>query len=62
MSVGGGERSKGHRVQAVDVLGHGYGLDHRALVDVRWQRQLHEDAVHAVVLVEGADVAQELLL
>ena len=51
------ERERAHveRVQPVGVLLDGNGAQHRALVDVRGERQLHEHAIDARVRVERRD-------
>ncbi|MNN01984.1 hypothetical protein D3C81_1146200 [compost metagenome] len=47
-------------MEAVDVLGRVDGLQHRGLVDVLGQRQLHQDAVHAGVGIQLGDQRQHL--
>ena len=51
--VGGGE--------PVDVLGRVDQADELILVEVIGQRQLEQDAVHPLILVEGANQLRELL-
>ena len=48
------------RMKAVDILGRRDGLDHLARVDLRRQRQLHQDAMHGRVLVQPLDQLQQL--
>jgi hypothetical protein len=49
-------------VETVDVLVRTDALDHRLGIDVRRQRQLHQDAVDAVVGVEAVDQRQQFVL
>ena len=56
----GREQPRRQRMEAVDVLGRRDGLDHLARVDLRRQRQLHENAVNGRVLVQPLDQLQQL--
>ena len=47
-------------VEAVHVLAERHGVDHPRLVDVRGQRQLHQDAVHPRIAVQPVDERQQL--
>ncbi len=49
-------------VEAVDVLVRADALDHQGAVDVLGQRQLHQDAVDALVGIEPVDLGQQRLL
>ena len=49
------------RMKAVDVLGDVDRLDHARGIDLRRQRQLHQDAVHGGIAVERIDPCQQLL-
>ena len=48
------------RMKAVDVLGRIDGGDHLLRVDLRRQRELHQDAVHGRIGVEPADQREQL--
>ena len=49
-------------MDAVDVLAVVDGVDHVLLVDVLGQRQLHDKAVHIIVLIQLLDAGQQLFL
>ena len=42
-------------VETVDILGRVDGQDHGGLLDLRWQRQLHQNAIHRGIAVELPD-------
>ena len=48
------------RVKAIDVLHRVDCGDDVAAVDLRWQRQLHQDRMHGVIGVEPRDQGEEL--
>ncbi len=50
-----GEQARGQWMKPVDVLGRRNGLDHLARIDLRRQRQLHQDSMHRRVLVQLLD-------
>ncbi|MNR28436.1 hypothetical protein D3C85_1457600 [compost metagenome] len=49
-------------MKTVDVLDRVNGMDHRLLVDMRRQGQLHQDAVHRAVGVQLRNQFQHLVL
>ncbi len=49
-------------VEAVDILLKVDALQHGVHIDLRRQRQLHEDAVNPRVRIERIDTAQQLVL
>ena len=70
-AVGGGRQERGKplhhaarrfRVEPVHVLVRPDGLDHFLVTDMRGQRQLHQDAIHIVMLVQRIDLPEQLLL
>lgn len=46
-----GQRADVGRVKAVHVLLQADGVQDALLVDVLWQRQLHQDAVHILIRI-----------
>ena len=46
-------------MDAVHILGGSHVLGHGERVDVRWQRQLHEDPVEARIGVEFVDQGED---
>ena len=56
----GGEPSRIHNMEPVDILVRGNGIDHRRFVDLVGKRQLDEDAVDAVVGIEIVDDRQQV--
>jgi hypothetical protein len=53
-------RGEGVHGDAVDVLAGGDGLERRPLIDVRANRVLQQDPVHAPVLRQGGDDIDQL--
>ena len=58
--VAGDQAADVVEVEAVDVLLHRDALEHMRHVDMRRQRQLHQDAVHRRIGVERIDARQQL--
>jgi hypothetical protein len=40
------------RVEAINVLFQADGIQHPLLIDMGWQRQLHQDAVHVRIRIK----------
>ena len=51
-----------HRVYAVNVLSVVDSVDDMLLIDVLGQRQLHDEAIHVIILIQFLDAIQQLLL
>ena len=49
-------------METVHILGRRDGLDHPLGVQMRGQRQLHQNAVHARIRIQRADSGEQLWL
>src|SRR3989344_2969351 len=51
-----------HRTKAIDVLFGKDGIPDGALVDLAWQGELHQNGMHALILVEFSDKPKQITL
>src|SRR2546429_6296567 len=54
------QQSRVHRMEAVDVLGGVDGVHHPVGIHPRRQRQLHQDAVDALIVIRSEEHTSEL--